>query len=131
MAFNETLSRFLSMQSLISDGNCKFVRYFGKLKKKIKQQVCREGSITEAYLEAETTFFTSDYFGSNVPSMHTRCRRNKDGDEHSNYFPTLSVFEPQGTVIGRERSRYLTDAEYIAAHLHMLLNCEEVKPYIG
>ena len=63
--------------------------------------------------------------------MHTRYRRNEDGDEHINHFPTLSVFEPQGTAIGRERSKYITNAEYVAAHLHVLLNCEEVKPYIG
>jgi len=55
----------------------------------------------------------------------------EDDDKHNNHFPTLSVFEPQGTAIGRERSRHLTDAEYIAAYLHILLNCGEVKPYIG
>ena len=63
--------------------------------------------------------------------MRNRRRRNEDGDEHNNHFPTLSVFKPQGATIGKERSRYLMDVEYIAAHLHMLLNCDEVKPYIG
>ena len=63
--------------------------------------------------------------------MCTRCRRNKDGNEHNNHFSTLSVFEPQGDAIGKKRSRYLTDAEYIAAYLHTLLNRDEVKPYIG
>jgi len=101
------------------------------LEKKIKQQACPKGSITEACREAERTLFASDYFSSNVPSMRTRCRRNEDGDEHNNYFPILSMFELQGTAIGRERSRYLTYDEYIAAHLHVLLNCDEVKLYIG
>ena len=78
------------MQSLTSDGNCKFVRYFGRLKEKIKQPVCLEGSIIEAYLEAERIFFASYYFGSNVPSMRTRCKRNKDEDDYINHFPTLS-----------------------------------------
>jgi len=63
--------------------------------------------------------------------MRSRCRRNEDGDEHNSHVQTLSVFELQGIVIGKERSRHLTDAEYIAAHLHVLLNCDEVKPYIG
>ena len=63
--------------------------------------------------------------------MRSRCRRNEDDDEHINHFSTLSVFALQGTAIGRERSRYLTDAEYVAADLHVLLNCDEVKPYIG
>ena len=101
------------------------------MKKKIEQQACPKGLITEAYLEAERTFFASYYFGSNVPSMHSRCRRNENGDEYNDHFPTQSVFEPQGTTIGRKRSRYLTDAEYIATHLHVLLNCNEVKSYIG
>ena len=127
----KTLYEFLYVESLKSDCNCEFGRFFGRLKRKIKQQACPEGSITEAYLEAERTFFASYYFGSNVPSMRSRYRRNEDDDEHINHFSTLSVFEPQGTTIGRERSRYLTDAEYVAAHLHVLLNCDEVKPYIG
>ena len=118
------------MESLRSECNCEIARFFGQLKKKIKQQACLEGSITEAYLEAERTFFACYYFGFNVPSMRTRCRRNEDGDEHINHFPYLFVFEPQGTAIGRERSRYLTDVEYVVVHLHMLLNCDEVKPYI-
>jgi len=119
------------VESLRSECNCEFVRFFGRLKKKINQQACSEGSITEAYLEAERIFFASYYFSSNVPSMRTRCRRNEDGDDHINHFSTLSVFEQQGTTIGWERLKYLTDAEYVAAHLHMLLNCDEVKPYIG
>jgi len=119
------------VQSLTSECNCEFVRSFGQLKKKIKQQACPEGSITEVYLEAERTFFASYYFNSNVASMCNRCRINEDGDKHNNHFLTLSVLELQGTTTGRERSRYLTDAEYIATHLHVLLNCNEVKSYIG
>jgi len=125
------LCEFLREESLKIHCNCQLLRFFGRLKRKIKQQACPEGSITEAYLEAERTFFASYYFGCNVPSMRSRCRRNEDDDGHINHFPTLSVFAPQGTAIGRERSRYLTDAEYVAAHLHVLLNCDEVKPYIG
>ena len=63
--------------------------------------------------------------------MCTRYMRNEDDDEHINHFPTLFVFALQGTAIGRERSMYLTDTEYVAAYLHMLLNCDKVKPYIG
>jgi len=59
------------------------------LKRRIKQRAYPEGSITKAYLEAERMSFTSYYFGSNVPSMHNRCRRNKDGDKHNNHFQTF------------------------------------------
>ena len=68
-----------------------------------------EGSIAETYLEAKRTFYAHYYLGSDV----------------------LHVFETQGTAMGKERSRYLTDAEYIASNLYMLLNCDELKPYIG
>ena len=119
------------MESLRSECNYEFGRFFGRLKKKIKQQACPEGLIIEAYLEAERTFFASYYFNSNEPSMRTRCRRNEGDDEHINHFLTLSVFAPQRTAIGKERSRYLTDAKYVAGHLHVLLNCDEIKPYIG
>jgi len=44
-----------------------FARYFGCLKKQRKQQVYLEGSITEAYLEAERAFFASYYFDPTVP----------------------------------------------------------------
>ena len=118
------------MQSLTSDGNCKLVRYFGRLKKKIKQAYPK-GSITEVYLEAERTLFASYYLVSNVPSRHTRCRRNEDVEKHNNHFSTLFVFELQGITIGGEGSMYLTNVEYIAAHLHVLLNYDDVKPYIG
>jgi len=91
------------VQSLTSECNRKFVSFFGRLKKKIKQQACPKGSITKAYQEAERTFIDSYYFSSNVPSMRTRCRRNEDGDEHNNHFLTLSMFELQGIAIGRER----------------------------
>jgi len=36
-----------------------------------------EGSVCEAYLYMEATYFFSYYFESHVPSMRTRCRRNE------------------------------------------------------
>ena len=76
--------------------------------------------------------FASYYLGPNTPSMHNRCQRNKDVDEHNSHVPTLSVFEPQGAAIGKERSKYLIDAKYIGIdHLHVLLNCDVVRPYTG
>ena len=43
----------------------------------------------------------------------------------------LSIFNNTGRSYGRAKSRYyLDDHEYHAAHTYILLNCEEVKPYI-
>ena len=69
------------MQSLKRITQYYFVRFFDQLKKNIKQQACPKGSITEAYLEAERTFF--------VPSVQTRCWTSEDGDEHNNCLPCV------------------------------------------
>ena len=29
------------------------------------------------------------------------------------------------------KNRYLDDRELVAVHLHVLLNCDEIQPYIG
>ena len=43
----------------------------------------------------------------------------------------LSIFNNTGRSYGRAKSRYYSDdQEYHAAHTYILLNCEEVKPYI-
>ena len=89
-----------------------------------------EGSICEAYLYMETTYFCSYYFESHVPSMRTRNRRNEYDFHDEGFQPTLSIFEPQGRSIGKLDKRYLNEQEYKAAHLHILLNCVEVEPYI-
>nr|GMC66641.1 uncharacterized protein LOC109166774 [Ipomoea batatas] len=56
--------------------------------------------------------------------------RNDDGgvpeDEEN-----LSIFKYPGRLYGRCKARRLTDAEYLAAHTYILLNCEEVQPYIA
>ena len=44
--------------------------------------------------------------------------------------PTLLVFQTQGTPVGSRTQRYLTNEELHTAHLHFLLNCNEVQPYI-
>jgi len=62
--------------------------------------------------------------------MRTKFCRSEDDDEHNNHFPTLYVFELQRTTIGKERARYLIYVEYIATDLYVLLNYDELKPYI-
>ena len=51
-----------------------------------------------------------------------------DGSEQESM---LSIFNNTGRSYGRAKSRYfLDDQEYHAAHTYILMNCEEVKPYI-
>ncbi len=63
-------------------------------------------------------------------TARTRVPRNDDGGIDMSIPPTLSLFNKPGRPTGQVHTRYLTDAEYNAAHLHVLQNCEEVRPYI-
>ena len=88
--------------------------------------------MAEAYLVFEISQFSSFYFGANVPSMRTRRRRNEEINvESSGGEPMLSVFETKGTAVGSRTQRYLTNEEMNAAQLHIVLNCNEVEPYIA
>ena len=62
--------------------------------------------------------------------MRTRRRRNENDNDEPQMQPTLSVFQTQGTPVGSRTQRYLTDEELQTVHLHILLNCNEVQPYI-
>lgn len=95
----------------------------------VKNRARVEGSICEAYLCQETSHFISYYFESHVQSLRNRVGRNDDGGQDEGR-QILSIFNHHGRSAGACKSRYLTDRELRAAHLHILLNCEEVQPYI-
>ena len=44
--------------------------------------------------------------------------------------PTLSVFNRKGIPFENQGKRYLTEPEYHVACLHILLNRDEVQPYL-
>ncbi|KAK7278760.1 hypothetical protein RJT34_23796 [Clitoria ternatea] len=107
-----------------------FERYLNKLKRMVKNKSRVEGSICEAYLCQETSYFCSYYFESHVESMRNKVGRNDDGGENDTIQQTLSIFNHSGRSGGTCKARYLNDRELDAAHLHILLNCVEVQPYI-
>ena len=43
---------------------------------------------------------------------------------------TLSVFNQPGRASGKSVDHFLTDRELAAATLYVLLNCDEVRPYL-
>ncbi|CAK8574835.1 unnamed protein product [Lathyrus sativus] len=45
--------------------------------------------------------------------------------------PTLSIRNPLGRPSGKSQIHWLTDAEWRSTHVHILINCNEVKPYIN
>ena len=92
-----------------------------------------EGSICNAYLVEETSSFCAHYFEPYVNTRHRRVLGNLivvDRDETQEHEGMLSIFKHGGRAFGKEKFRYLTPDEYHATRTYILLNCEEVKPYI-
>ena len=100
-----------------------------KLKRKVKNKACVEGSIAEAYLIEEISTFCSHYFDSSVDTNFNRVDRN---DDDGAIFPDgcISIFSHPGQPFGEKRSRILTIEEYEQIMLYVLLNTDEVEPYI-
>ncbi|XP_021603851.1 uncharacterized protein LOC110608873 [Manihot esculenta] len=109
-----------------------YERYNGILKKNIKNKAKVEGSIANAYLVEEASSFCAYYFESHVSTRHRRVPRNDDGGvvEDQEIEGNLSIFKYPGRPIGQSKKRILTKDERNAAHLYILLNCEEVSPFI-
>ncbi|XVE96060.1 hypothetical protein REPUB_Repub02eG0188900 [Reevesia pubescens] len=100
------------------------------LKKKVTNRAFVKASICEAYIIEEITTFCSHYFDSNVPTRLTRVPRNDDGGEVES-MGHLSIFTHLGRAFGlKSVSRYLHDDEYQAAEIYVMLNCEEIWPYV-
>jgi len=98
----------------------------GDLKRSIKNKARVEGSICAAYLHRETTYFCCHYFNNFM--LSPRNWRNEV--ECQKDVSMLSVFQQQGPHSGRESIHWLTDVEFKFAHVHVLINCTEVKPYL-
>lgn len=107
-------------------------RFLNHLKKKVTNRARVEASIVEAYLIEETSNFCALYFDTSIETRLNRASRNDDGgytDEHD----CLSVFHHPGRPIGSQTTnfRLLTSEELKAATLYVLLNCQEIMPFIG
>ena len=91
-----------------------------------------EGSICNAYLVSEASSFCSYYFEPHVYTRQRKVPRHDDGgpvagtDNEGN----LSIFIHPGRPMGRCRSRFMTEEEYEAAQKYILLNCQEIHPFI-
>ena len=92
-----------------------------------------ESSICNAYLVEEASTFCSYYFEDHVQTKARTVPRNYEGG--GDYIPSddplnLSIFKYSGRPLGRSKTRHMTQQEYKAAHSYILLNCEEVEPYV-
>ncbi|WMV28792.1 hypothetical protein MTR67_022177 [Solanum verrucosum] len=108
-----------------------FERYLGTLKRMIGNKASVEGSICEAYLMTESTLLFSHYFEPHVMTRNHNVDRNDDGGITEDLEGNLSIFTYPGRLWGETRKRNLSLDEVKAAQTYILLNCEEVEPFVS
>jgi hypothetical protein len=96
----------------------------------VKNKARVEGSICNAYLVEESSTFFSYYFGPDVETRHTNVHRNEEFSTQGEEEHLLSVCNIRGSSLGSIQTRFLNGAELRVATNYILLNCEEVQPYI-
>lgn len=108
-------------------------RNLQKIKNNVRNKAKVEGSICNAYLVEEASAFCGHYFEPRVYSRQRKVpqRYYYGAGDSSEEEGMISIFRNTGRSFGRAKSRFfLDDKEYHAAQTYILLNCEEVKPYI-
>ncbi|WVZ25829.1 hypothetical protein V8G54_004373 [Vigna mungo] len=103
-----------------------FERFMGYAKRSVKNKARVEGSICASYLHKETTHFYSHYF----KNFMLTPQRNRNEVDIEIERTTLSVFDQVGRHSGRESTHWLSDKELRSTHVHVLINCNEVQPYL-
>lgn len=101
----------------------------GAYKRAVTQKAKVEGSISADYLGREISYFCSHYFKT-VNLVSSSGLRNDPGND---VVPSssLSVCNNGGRPGGKPRKPvWLTDDEWKSARVHVLINCNEVKPYL-
>ena len=89
-----------------------------------------EGSICEAYLMMESTQLFSRYFEPHVMSQNHNVDHNDDRGVVEDLKGNLSIFSHPGQLWGEAKKRDLILDEIKAAQTYILLNCEEVEPFV-
>ena len=105
-----------------------FERFMGDSKRTVKNKARVEGSICASYLHRETSHFCSHYF--NHLMLTPKSTRNEVIDECERSMWILSVFRPSGRPFGAQREYWMNDAEMQSAAVHVMINCNEVGPYL-
>ena len=100
------------------------------MKKNVKNKARVEGFLCNAYLVEEASTFCSHYFEPHVITRSRKIPHNDDGGELSANEGNLRIFMYPGRSHGRATIRMLTDYELDAAHGYILLNCEEIQPFV-
>jgi hypothetical protein len=105
--------------------------YLFNLKKKVKNKAHVEASICKAYIVKEILIFISYYFELHLRMRINRISRHDDGGEVLSS-GNLSIFSNIGRPTPKNviRRRYLFEIEFKQAHNYVLLNRDELRPFI-
>ncbi|KAM0033948.1 hypothetical protein Hdeb2414_s0016g00491721 [Helianthus debilis subsp. tardiflorus] len=112
-----------------------YERKLGLMKRRIRNKSQVEGSIVREYLMSEIATYCSLYFNLTIETRHNREPRNfspqhpnsMSGDSPLSLFavPSRRLYQKGG------RQRILSHAELKKAHTYVLLNCDEITPYVN
>ncbi|CAJ2658470.1 unnamed protein product [Trifolium pratense] len=106
-----------------------FERFMGYAKRAVKNKARVEGSICATYLHHETIYFCSHYFKDTLSSSH--IRNETETSRPVRIHPlNMSIFSLPGRNGGGEKVLYPGDKVLYSAHVHLLINCNEVEPYL-
>ena len=110
---------------------CMYVYGFLRhLKKNVGNKARVEGSICNAYLVEEASNFCSHYYESHVHKRQGNVPHNDDGGVAVPIEGNFSIFTYPGRSYGTTKPRPIEGGELRAAQTYILLNCDEVTPYI-
>ena len=96
------------------------------LRKKCKNKAKIEASIVEEFIKEEVSNFTTTYYKDNLPSVHNPPSRYNVDESSSN----LSLFKGQLSRASASRTKMLRYDEWRTIMLYVLLNLDEVIPYV-
>jgi hypothetical protein len=97
------------------------------LRKKCRNKARIEASIAEASVLEEVSNFTTTYYAENLPSIHNPPPRYNARENESN----LSLFRGQLGSASASTTKVLQPEEWRSIMLYVLINLDEVEPYLG
>ena len=95
------------------------------LRKKCRNKAKIEASVAAAFI-MEVSNFTTAYYKDNLPSVHNPPTRYNTDESSSN----LSLFKGQLGSVSASSTKTLQYDEWRTIMLYVLLNLDEVNPYL-
>ncbi|KNA13211.1 hypothetical protein SOVF_118860 [Spinacia oleracea] len=99
------------------------------MKPTVSNKAQPEGSIANARIMEECLAFISRYLNG-IETKFNRMSRN-DMDMQESLLFKLSVFQKKGNPLGKRTFKQLSFLDWKQAQLYVLMNCQEVQPFIG